>query len=101
MRNARLKIAILAALASLAVTAARAADMPLPPPAEPCCSSWYLRGFVGVGLQHSDQMEFTRNPANPATDFRVDYSAISDANFTGGAVGYNFNKWLRFDGSLE
>ena len=103
MRIARLKIAILAALASLAVTAAaHAADMPLPPPAaEPCCSSWYLRGFVGVGMTNSDQMEFIRNPANPATDFRVDYSSIGDANFFGGAVGYNFNKWLRFDLSGE
>ena len=61
---ARLKIATLAALASLAVTAARAADMPLPPPqAEPCCN-WYLRGFVGVGMTHSDQMQYIQNPAN-------------------------------------
>jgi len=101
MRNARLKIATLAALATLAVTAARAADMPLPPPAEPCCSSWYLRGFVGVGMAHSDQMQYIQNPANAGTDFRIDASSIGDTNFIGGAVGYNFNKWLRFDLSAE
>jgi opacity protein-like surface antigen len=99
---ARLKLATLAALATLAVTAAHAADMPLPPPpAEPCCSSWYLRGFVGVGLTHSDQMQYIQNPANAGTDFRIDTSSIGDANFIGGAIGYNFNKWLRFDGSIE
>ena len=102
MRNARLKIATLAALATLAVTAARAADMPLPPPpAEPCCSSWYLRGFVGVGMTHSDQMQYIQNPANAGTDFRIDTSSIGDTTFIGGALGYNFNKWLRFDGSVE
>jgi len=97
---ARLKIATLAALASLAVTAARAADMPLPPPPEPCCN-WYLRGFVGVGMTHSDQMQYIPNPANPANDFRIDNSTIGDVSFVGGAIGYTWNNWLRFDGSAE
>ena len=98
---ARLKIATLAALACLAVTAARAADIPLPPPqAEPCCN-WYLRGFVGVGMTHSDQMQYIQNPANVGTDFRIDSSTIGDVSFVGGAIGYTWNKWLRFDGSAE
>jgi len=98
----RLLFSALVAFAALTATpAARAADMPLPPPpAEPCCN-WYLRGFVGVGMTHSDQMQYIQNPANAGTDFRIDTSTIGDTNFIGGAVGYNFNKWLRFDGSVE
>lgn len=97
----RIALPAFAVFAALTATpAARAADMPLAPPPEPCCSSWYLRGFVGVGLTHSDQLQYIRNPAN-VTDFRIDSSTIGDTNIFGGAVGYNFNRWLRFDLSGE
>ena len=98
----RIALPAFALFTALTAAPARAADMPLaPPPAEPCCSSWYLRGFVGVGLTHSDQMQYIQNPANAGTDFRIDNSTIGDTNFFGGAVGYNFNRWLRFDLSGE
>jgi opacity protein-like surface antigen len=57
----RLKILIVASLALTGIGAAQAADyappppppvyvQPPPPPPEQCCDSWYLRGFVGVGM---------------------------------------------------
>ena len=51
--GSRFTIPTLAVLAALmAIPAARAADMPLPPPpAEPCCSNWYLRGDIGFSNQ--------------------------------------------------
>ncbi len=101
MRIVRLKISTLAALATLAVTAAHAADMPLPPPqAEPCCSNWYLRGFVGSGMTDKFKLDYLENPAH-TTGFVFDQNSNSDTSFIGGGVGYNFNSWLRFDGTAE
>jgi opacity protein-like surface antigen len=98
----RIAIPALAAFAALTATpVARAADMPLPPPvAEPCCSNWYLRSFVGVGMTGSNQIQFIQNPAN-ASDFSFDHSQVSDTTFVGGAVGYDWNQWFRFDVSGE
>ena len=55
----RFVIPVLAALAALTASpTARAADMPLAPPAaEPCCSNWYLRGFVGVGMTNKFKLD--------------------------------------------
>ena len=36
-----------------------------------------------------------------ANDFRIDNSTIGDVSFVGGAIGYTWNNWLRFDGSAE
>ena len=100
---ARLKLATLAALATLAVTAAaHAADMPLPPPpAEPCCSSWYLRGFVGTSVSSAFKLDYLPNAANVGNGFVFEQSSSGDALFLGGGAGYEWNKWLRFDGTVE
>ena len=98
---ARLKIATLAALACLAVTAARAADMPLPPPqAEPCCN-WYLRGFVGVGMTHSDQMQYSRIRPMSATISGSTTPQSATSVLSAAPSAMTWNNWLRFDGSAE
>src|ERR1017187_6042110 len=100
---ARLKISTLAAIVSLAASAAvRAADMPLPPPpaAEPCCN-WYLRGFVGEGMTNKFGVEYLPAPANVGSGFAFDQNSNADSFFIGGGIGYNFNSWLRFDGTAE
>lgn len=98
----RFVIPVLAALAALTASpTARAADMPLAPPAaEPCCSNWYLRGFVGVGMTNKFKLDFLENPAH-TTNFVFDQNSNSDTFFVGGGIGYNFNSWLRFDGTAE
>src|SRR5690242_17868 len=105
MVRTRFMLSALTALAVLAASAAHAADyhqpppppqyIPPPPPQE-CCDSWYLRGFVGVGLNGAYKLDYTT-----VTDATLQHNDISDSYFIGGAVGYEFNNWLRFDFSAE
>ena len=105
----RLTISSLAALASLGMTAAYAADysQPLPPPPvyvqQPpppqFAESWYLRGQVGIGMTHAD-IEYEKNPAN-TNNFHFEHFSVADQYFIGGGVGYEFNNWLRFDATAE
>jgi opacity protein-like surface antigen len=88
---------------------ARAADysqpMPQPqpvyqPPQTDCCAAtdnWYLRGFIGVGMTGKTNLDISPLPA----DTFIASNSIGDSVFLGGAVGYNFNSWLRFDFSAE
>jgi len=106
MFGARLKISLLAAIALLAAGAAQAADYrPLPPPyippppPQPCCDSWYLRGYVGVGINSSD-LEYQQNAANNS-NFAFDHHSIDDTPFIGASLGYEWNNWLRFEVSAE
>ncbi len=97
----------LAGAAFITSTAAFAADLPAPPPPMPQpvvhvpvdTGGWYLRGDVGVGLQHfSDFDHFQTNSAFvwPAS-WRIDQKAMGDAAFVGFGIGYAWNNWLRFD----
>ena len=89
-------------------TATLAADLPppLPPPVYRApvdveIGGWYLRGDVGVGMQHFKEFQFTQT--NTATagpwpaSWRIDQKDIKDTFFIGGGVGYQWNNWLRFD----
>jgi opacity protein-like surface antigen len=107
----RLKILIVASLALTGIGAAQAADyappppppvyvQPPPPPPEQCCDSWYLRGFVGVGMNSGANAEFIQNPANNS-DFGFDSTSYNDQMFLGGGIGYAWNNWLRFEGTAE
>ena len=108
MFSARLTLSTLAAALVLAASAAHAADYPQPPPPPPpmyappppCCDDWYLRGFVGVGLNAGNRAEFIQNPAN-SSDFGFDSTSYSDNMFIGGGVGYAWNNWLRFEATAE
>jgi len=111
MVRTRLMLSALAAIAVLATSAALAADyhppppqpppyIP-PPPPEPCCDSWYLRGFVGVGMNGSYKLEYLPNAANVGNGFQFQSNSISDSTFIGGGIGYEWNNWLRFEGTAE
>ena len=99
-----LKYSLLAGAVLLASGAAQAADYSPPPPPqmvvqpapEPCCDTWYLRGFIGAGINANMTLE--------ATAFADTYFAsnsIADSYFIGGGAGYIWNNWLRFDVSAE
>lgn len=100
----RLRILTVAGVALGAATGARAADYTPPPPppvyvqppAEPCCDTWYLRGFVGAGRNTIGSVDTT-----PVVDTTLVSHSIGDSYFVGAAVGYNWNSWLRFDFSGE
>ena len=76
-------------------TATLAADFPPPLPAavEPVEFGWYLRGDVGVGQLHANQLEYFPNAKNAATDFAIEHSALGDTTFVGFGIGYNWNRW--------
>jgi opacity protein-like surface antigen len=100
----RFAIPTLAALAALmASPAARAADFspPMPPPAREVSDNWYLRGFVGVGMTNKFGIQYLPAPANVGNGFAFDQNSNADTFFIGGGIGYNFNSWLRFDGTAE
>jgi len=119
MVGARLIIPVLAAaVATLAVGAAQAADYSQPPcydaafiatgrapPGAVACyvppppvvieefSGWYLRGFVGMSNQQAKLFHpaFDENPYTHVDD------GFDSAPIFGAGVGYYFNDWLRFD----
>jgi opacity protein-like surface antigen len=109
MSSTRLTLSILAAAALLAAAgSAHGADYTPPPPPpvyapppQPCCNTWYLRGFVGIGLNGSYDLEYIKNPANPPNNFHIEHNSIADAYFLGGGAGYEFNNWLRFEATAE
>ena len=96
----RFAIPTLAALAALTASpAARAADFspPMPPPAPEVADSWYLRGYVGIGMNGTPSLDYLPAPANVGNGFAFDQHSIADTFFTGFGVGYEWNSWLRFD----
>ncbi|HEX3709434.1 MAG TPA: outer membrane beta-barrel protein [Pseudolabrys sp.] len=108
----RLGISALVAAAALTAGTARAADysQPLPPqqyviqqppPVEEFASNWYLRGFVGAGINGKYSLDYLPAPANVGNGFVFREHSIADTMFIGGAVGYEWNNWLRFDFSGE
>ncbi len=110
MVGARLTLCFLATLLVFATGAARAADYPQPPPAPPpyippppqqeCCDSWYLRGFVGIGLNGNYQLDYQQNAAN-SSNFAFDSSSIANTMFLGAGLGYELNNWLRLEATAE
>jgi len=102
----RLKCSLLAGFVLLSAGAAKAADYAPPPPPPPVmvqqpveefASNWYLRGFVGIGLNAKNTLTVTPLPA----DSFFATNSIADSLFLGAGIGYNFNHWLRFDVTAE
>ncbi len=94
-------------------TAAFAADMPQPLPQpqiqyqpipvvmeQQPQGAWYLRGDIGIGIMNNVDFVFLQNPANHS-DFTISHSSIADTVFFDGAIGVEWNNWLRFDVSAE
>ncbi len=80
---------------------AAAADLGLPPPPPlevapcvGCAGPWYIRGFVGGANPHVDDISSELFQFN---DFQVFHKDIKSSPLVGGGVGYEFNRWLRFD----
>ncbi len=78
---------------------AAAADLGLPPPPPPapcvgCDSPWYFKGFVGAANPHVDDISSELFQTN---DFQVFHNDIKSSPLFGVGIGYQFNKWLRFD----
>ena len=97
------RISLLAAAIASIGTATLAADFPppLPAPVVPVEFGWYLRGDVGVGQLHANQLEYFPNAKNAGTDFAIEHSALGDTTFVGFGIGYTWNRWLRFDVTAE
>lgn len=101
---------IAAGTASLISTAAMAADLAppiMPPPPlytpPPCCEDfggWYLRGDIGMSNQSVKSLQNVLNNSPGSTFTPVFYDFDSAMTF-GGGVGYQFNSWLRVDGTVE
>lgn len=114
---ARLKFFVAAAIASLAATAAQAADYApqvcydaatiaagrAPPGAVPCYappppvvveefSGWYLRGDIGMSNQQVKSLDNSAGLAPISSNYGFDSAPIFGLGF-----GYYFNDWLRFD----
>lgn len=93
--------------ALLVSSAAYAADLLAPPPAQyqyqpPAAiaqGGWYLRGDIGIGI-NSSNFEFDQNPLN-SSNFAIDHYSMADTNFIGGGIGYELNNWFRFDVTAE
>jgi opacity protein-like surface antigen len=110
MVRMRLRILTLAATASLIAGPAFGADYSQPMPSQQpyivqqpqqgFAEGWYLRGFVGVGMNNNFKLEFLENPAH-STNFAFDQNSNSDTVFVGGGVGYEWNNCLRFDVTAE
>ena len=114
MFGARFPISALVVATALVTGAAHAADysqpMPQPQPVyiqqqpqviEEVASAWYLRGFVGVGINSSYNIEYLPSPSHVGNGFAFDQHSIADTMFVGGGIGYELNSWLRFDVTAE
>lgn len=102
---------LLAGTAILGLSAvAQAADMGAPfrsptviPVADsPSANGWYLRGDMGIGLNHLPTFDSTGSAgmnANPNSSWIS--RDIADTPFIGAGVGYQFNDYLRGDLTAE
>jgi opacity protein-like surface antigen len=59
--------------------------------------NWYLRGFVGVGMNGTYTLDYLPAPANVGNGFALEHHSIADTTFVGGGFGYEWNSWLRLD----
>ncbi|HEY8267995.1 MAG TPA: outer membrane beta-barrel protein [Xanthobacteraceae bacterium] len=97
-------LALAAVVASaLTLQPARAADMPMPYIPAPVVEEyggWYLRGYIGMSNQQFRGLDHVLFATAPGFTW-IDTGGFSSAPFFGGAVGYQYNSWLRFDFSAE
>ena len=99
----RVRVILLAGAAAIVSTSALAADMPpvmyQAPPVE-AFGGWYLRGDIGMSNQRVKNIHNIL--MDDASQFTwVDKGGFDSAPIFGVGVGYQFNNWLRFDGTAE
>ncbi len=94
---------IITAMALLlgSTAAGYAADLGLPPPpplAPPPCPSCsgpvYLKGYIGAA---NPVVGSISTPDYSSNDFQVFHNDIKSSPLFGVGIGYQFNRWLRFD----
>ena len=68
------------------------------PAAFDCCDGWYLRGQLGLGMNNGEY-ELKTTPLPPGA--RYFNQSVGDTFFAGVGVGYNWNSWLRFEGTVD
>lgn len=73
---------------------------PLPPPVE-IGGGWYLRGDVGVGAVHVEEIVTSTNYGGLPNGYVIDQQAVGDQFFAGGGVGYQFGAFFRADVTAE
>lgn len=103
MSNARYLALAAAVASSIALQPARAADMPLPyipPPVVEDYGGWYLRGYIGMSNQGFKGLDHVLFATAPGFAW-LDRGGFSSAPIFGGAIGYQYNSWIRFDLSAE
>ena len=91
------KFAMASAVASLAVTTANAADLPLAPAPIPVVqefSGWYLRGDIGMTNQSVKSLS---DYVSPGTSVGTKFLTFDSAPLYALGGGIQFNNWLRFD----
>ena len=71
---------------------------PMEFPAEPCCSNWYLKGFLGITSYEVDDIQ---SDVFKTSHFEVLNTAFEGSGFGGIGVGYEWSNWLRFDVTSE
>jgi opacity protein-like surface antigen len=101
----RAKTLSLAGAAALLSTASLAADLPPPVYRQPVpvavvASGWYLRGYIGAGNQFLSEISHPDFATAPMFTF-LDKGGFDSAPFGGGGIGFQWNNWLRVDGTLE
>ena len=68
------------------------------PAAFDCCDGWYLRGHVGIAMNSGD---YTVSTSPLPAGARYVSQSVSDTYFAGAGIGYNWNSWLRFEGTVD
>jgi opacity protein-like surface antigen len=102
MRGFRMLAA--AGAVTLSVAVAQAADLGVPfvPAPVPEFSAWYLRGNVGMTNQEVKSLSLVPLPAAFANDtITTPFLSFDSSPLFGLGVGYQLDKWLRFDGTAE
>jgi opacity protein-like surface antigen len=91
-----------AAMALFSFQPVRGADLPplLPPPPVQDFGGWYLRGDLGLAKQRLDRLAHPLF-ATPLTFTWLDSGGFDAAPTFGLGLGYKYNSWLRFDGTVE
>lgn len=103
MSNSKYLALAAAVASSITLHAARAADMPMPYIPAPVVEEyggWYLRGYIGMSNQQFKGLDHVLFATTPGFTW-LDTGDFSSAPFFGGAIGYQYNSWVRFDVSAE
>ena len=72
----------------------------IPAPVVEEYGGWYLRGYIGMSNQQFRGLDHVLFATAPGFTW-LDTGGFSSAPFFGGAIGYQYNSWLRFDFSAE